>query len=233
MNVSNENRVIWLAPERTGSTVTKKIFEKYNFFSITKKNDYKLVDFRKTTHSHGNDILDDYSDYSVITNIRNPYDRVFACYQKFYLEKPILKNNTDFKGKFLDWVNENFWSLGPYVFLSPRYDDVRNYFQKWTFDTQTVDFYIKMENLLEDIMNLPFISKDDEEINRISTLISENPFRNERHHSFEEVYDVRSAKLVYEFFKPCFYKFDYNPFSFTKEHLSDNDKITFIHKPVD
>lgn len=96
-----------------------------------------------------------------------------------------------------------------------------------------VDYFIKMENLKEGIIKLPFISQNDEEINRISTLISENPFINERHHSFQDVYDVRSRKLVYEFFKPCFYKFDYSPFSFTKENLTDMDKISFLHGTLD
>lgn len=95
------NKIVWLSPERTGTSITKKIFESYNFFSITKKNDYKLVDLRKTNQSYDNQVLNDYADFLKITNIRNPYDRVFACYQKFYLEKPILKNNTEFKDKIL------------------------------------------------------------------------------------------------------------------------------------
>jgi hypothetical protein len=233
MNISLENRVIWLAPERTGSSITKKIFENYNFFSVTKKNDYKLLDFRQTVHSHENKLSEQYSNFNIITNIRNPYDRVFACYQKFYLEKPILRNIKDFKEKFSIWVAENFWSLGFYVFLSPRYDDVNNFFQKWTFEKQDVDYFIKMENLKEDLIKLPFISKEEGEIERINDLLKDNSFKNERYHSFQDAYDVKSAKLVYEFFKPCFYKFDYDPFSFTKELLSDGDKISFIHNTFD
>ena len=233
MNVSIENQVVWLAPERTGSSITKKILENYNFFSITKKNKYRLVDFRKKGHSRGDDISEEFSNFKIITNIRNPYDRVFACYQKFYLEKPILKKSTNFREKFNKWVGENFWSQGPYVFLSPRYDDVKNYFQKWTFETLDVDFYIKMENLKDDILNLPFITKTEEEYNRIEQLLVDNRFINERHYTFQDVYEPKSAKLVYEFFKPCFYKFDYSPFSFTKEIMTDNDRISFIHNSLD
>ena len=233
MNVSIENQVVWLAPERTGSSITKKILENYNFFSITKKNKYRLVDFIKDGHSRGDDISEEFSNFKIITNIRNPYDRVFACYQKFYLEKPILKKNTNFREKFNKWVGENFWSQGPYVFLSPRYDDVKNYFQKWTFETLDVDFYIKMENLKDDILNLPFITKTEEEYNRIEQLLVDNRFINERHYTFQDVYESKSAKLVYEFFKPCFYKFDYSPFSFTKEVMTDNDRISFIHNSLD
>jgi hypothetical protein len=233
MNVSIENQVVWLAPERTGSSITKKILENYNFFSITKKNKYRLVDFRKNGHSRGDDISEEFSNFKIITNIRNPYDRVFACYQKFYLEKPILKKNTNFREKFNKWVGENFWSQGPHVFLSPRYDDVKNYFQKWTFETLDVDFYIKMENLKDDILNLPFITKTEEEYNRIEQLLVDNRFINERHYTFQDVYEPKSAKLVYEFFKPCFYKFDYSPFSFTKEIMTDNDRISFIHNSLD
>jgi hypothetical protein len=233
MNVSIENKVVWLAPERTGSSITKKIFENYNFFSVIKKNDYKLVDFRKTAHSHGEKILEDYSDFNIITNIRNPYDRVFACYQKFYLDKPILKNNKDLKQKFSSWVVENFWTLGFHVFLGPRYDETSNYFKKWTFGEQNVDYFIKMENLKEDILKLPFISTDDYEVQRIEDLLRDNSYKNERYFSYQDAYDLKSARLIYEFFKPCFFKFDYSPYSFTTEPLSENDKISFLHNRFD
>ena len=233
MNVSLENQVIWLAPERTASSITKKIFENYNFFSIKKKNNYELVDFRKDSQSNENHIDEDYSDFQIITNIRNPYDRVFACYQNFYLEKPILKNSKDFKFKFCSWVRDNFWSQGSYVFLSPRYDDENNFFQKWTFDKKDPDYVVKLENLKEDILKLPFISKEESEISRISSLLEDNSYLNERYFTFKDAYDSISAKLVYEYFKPCFYKFDYSPFSFTNDELSDDEKIFFIHHILD
>jgi hypothetical protein len=233
MNVSIENQVVWLAPPRTGSSITKKIFEHYNFFSSTKKNNYKLVDFRKRTHSREKIIGEEFSQFKIISNIRNPYDRVFACYQNFYLEKPILKNNRNFGQRFTKWVSENFWSQGSHFFLSTRYDDVNNFFQNWTFETEDVDFYVRMEHLQSDILKLPFILKTDEENTRILQLLEDNRYINERHYSFQDVYDVKSAKLVYEFFKPCFYKFGYDPFSFTRNVLSDEDKITFIHDTLD
>lgn len=90
-----------------------------------------------------------------------------------------------------------------------------------------------MENLKEDILKLPFISKEDKEIQRIEDLLRDNSFINERYHSFQDAFDVKSAKLIYEFFKPCFYKFDYDPFSFTRESLTDQDKISFIHNTFD
>lgn len=233
MNVSIENQVIWFAPERTGSSITKKIFEDYNFFSSVKKSGYKLIDFRKGDHSQEKKVQEEFSNLKTISNIRNPYDRVFACYQKFYLEKPILKNSKDFKEKFTNWISENFWSQGPYVFLSTRYENPDNFFQNWTFELDDVDFFIRMENLKEDILKLPFIRKTEDEILRIENLILNNPYINERHYTFQDVYDLRSAKLVYEFFKPCFYKFDYNPFSFTRDELNKNEKITFLHGTLD
>lgn len=229
MNVSIENQVVWLAPERTASSITKKVLEKYNFFSKRKKNNYKLVNFQTDEQSHENMIDEEYSNFKVISNIRNPYDRVFACYQKYYLEKPIYKNSKDFSTKFQNWVRDNFWSQGPYFFLSPRYDDGKNFFQKWTFENQNVDFFVRSENLLEDILNLPFVIKSEDEKQRIHSLINDNPYRNQRYFSFQEAYDHNSAKLVYEYFKPCFYKFNYSPFSFTKEELTDHEKILFLH----
>lgn len=233
MNVSLENQIIWFAPQRTGSSITKKIFENYNFFSISKKSGYKLVDFKETKHSHEKPHSEEYSHFKKISNVRNPYDWIFAHYQKFYLEKPILKNSKNHKEKFSKWVNDNFWSLGPYVFLSTRYSVDENFFREWTFENFDVDFYIRMENLKDDISKLPFIQKNEQELMRIELLIDENEFINERHFNFQDVYDLKTAKVIYEFFKPSFYKFGYDPFSFTKEKFKDSEKISFLHQSFD
>ena len=232
MNVSIENQVVWLTPERTGSSITKKILENYNFFTKRKKNDFKLVDFRSDSQSHENTIYEEYKDFKIIVNVRNPYDRVFGCYQKYFLEKPILKNELNYAEKFRNFISKTFYFHGSYVFMGPRYDDVQNFYEKWIFDKVNVDYLIKMESLETDIFRLPFIRQDEVEKKRISDLLEENPFKNERYRSFLDVYDFKSAKLVYEFFKPWFYKFEYSPFSFTNKELSEQEKISFIHSQI-
>ena len=95
-------------------------------------------------------------------------------------------------------------------------------------------FVLKTENLYENLLKLPFITKESEERKEeIKNMIQSNGFINKRYQNFNDFYDIRSAKLVYNFFKPIFYKFDYNPFSFTKEKMNNDEKISFLHKPID
>jgi hypothetical protein len=43
------------------------------------------------------------------------------------------------------------------------------------------------------------------------------------------MYSTESAKKIYHFYKKHFYLCGYDPFSFTKEKLTDEEKIGFIH----
>ena len=49
---------------------------------------------------------------------------------------------------------------------------------------------------------------------------------------FDEMYDFDVAKRVYVFYKKHFYMCGYDPFSFTKEILTDDEKISFLHDIV-
>jgi hypothetical protein len=43
------------------------------------------------------------------------------------------------------------------------------------------------------------------------------------------MYDLKSAKKVYHLYKKHFYLCDYNPFSFTHNELTKDEKISFLH----
>jgi hypothetical protein len=57
----------------------------------------------------------------------------------------------------------------------------------------------------------------------------ENEFIKKRPFHFSDVYTQTSAKYVYEYFKNHFYLCDYDPFSFTKSILTDEEKKKFLH----
>ena len=49
---------------------------------------------------------------------------------------------------------------------------------------------------------------------------------------FDEMYDFETAKKVYFYFKKCFYLCGYDPFSFTKNGLTYDEKVSFLHDAV-
>ena len=108
--------------------------------------------------------------------------------------------------------------------------DVDNYLEKWVFDERIPDYFIKIENLREDLNQFEFIKSFDEE--SLNDLITNNKFIKIRGIMFNEMYDFDVAKRVYVFYKKHFYMCGYDPFSFTKEILTDDEKISFLHDIV-
>lgn len=234
MNVSIEHKLVWLAPERCATQITKKIFENYRFFSLVKESDEKLVSFSQNSYSHSNHILEKFKNYQLIVNLRNPYDFVFSIYLNKYLKKPLTRNSEKISFNFNKWIKRSFINHGYAVFPCPFYNDPNSFFKKWVFNDEIIPNYvIRLENLEKDILELPFISTESEEKKeKIRNLISNNGFINKRYVTFDESYEIESAKLIYHYFKSSFHKFGYSPYSFTKEQLSNEQKISFIHGEI-
>jgi len=57
-------------------------------------------------------------------------------------------------------------------------------------------------------------------------------FKEDYINAFNEMYDFDVAKRVYVFYKKHFYMCGYDPFSFTTEILTDDEKISFLHDIV-
>lgn len=228
MNISFKNKIVWVAPERCGTSITKKILEKYDFFVVYENGTKNLCE---TRHSHSNFISENYIEFKKVMNIRNPYDRVFSFFVNFHLHRPLTKKSQDATTKFNEWVSNTFLTHNLDVFISPKYQSNHSFFDKWTLNNDFLpDFVIRVENLSEDLRKLPFIMEDNEfnESNFLN-LLQNNSFLNKRYQSFNEMYDFDSAKLVYRYYKSFFYKFNYNPFSFTNKPLTDEEKIKFLH----
>ena len=113
-------------------------------------------------------------------------------------------------------------------FIQKRNGD--NYLEKWVFDERIPDYFIKIENLREDLNQFEFIKSFDEE--SLNDLITNNKFIKIRGIMFDEMYDFDVAKRVYVFYKKHFYMCGYDPFSFTTEILTDDEKISFLHDIV-
>lgn len=230
MNISYVNELVWLAPERCATKITKKIFENYKFYSIREINGYKPETLVGSKHSHSNYILEEYKNWKIILNTRNPYDFVFSIFINKHNSRPITKLDEGLKDSFNHWIKISFLNHKNYVFLCPYYSEKNSFFIKWKFNEDfNPDFLIRTENICDDFMKLPFIeSETDEKKEEIKSLLQDNGFINRRYVTFDELYDINSAKLIYEYFKVSFNKFGYSPFSFTKKILSEDEKNEFI-----
>ena len=82
----------------------------------------------------------------------------------------------------------------------------------------------------DDLNGLNFIGESDLwKSGYFDKLIEENDFINKRPYSFNQIYTFEGANKVYQYQKKLFFMCGYDPFSFTTENLSEEDKIKNIN----
>jgi hypothetical protein len=231
MNVNHGLKTIWWAPERCGTKATANIFSKLGFEFY-----YNLETYRqniKTPYqSHQIEVPEELSEYKIIFSSRNPYDRILSLFCNFTSVgrniSPTKESESNFILRFEIFLKE--------VFLNLNNKDDRdrplfnNYISKYTFDTKTPDTIIRMESMIEDLSKIDFIKNSDLwKSGYIHDYISDNEYIVRRPFKFNKVYTKAGAKLVYEYFTKHFILCGYDPFSFTTETLTNEEKMDFIH----
>lgn len=237
MNISHEHKIIWWAPERCGTKATAHIFSKLGFEYFTDKTETKkhMTDDGIYYQSHSLKYPEKYSDYKIICSIRNPYDRMLSIFSNF---TNIGSNFVYTKDKSQNLVN-TFESFIREMLLYNKVsteEDLekkpiqKSYLSKYSFESQIPDFFIKMESLEEDLGKLEFVKESKIwKSGYIRDYLNRNPYINIRPYKFNNVYTLESAKRIYEYHKKQFIICDYDPFSFTRQELSNEEKMKFIH----
>lgn len=211
MNVSHEQKMIWLSPEMSGTDIVSKILENNGFVEVQNRTESEL--------------LIQYPHYKVICGMRNPYERVFLLHFIGDLRSfGISKHHFNLvKDEFNMWVEKTFIPQKLKVSIDDTFiksSKTINYLKKWSFNDKIPHFFIKNESIIEDLTHLGFNSGDvkiEKEIHQFN---------------FRQMYDFNLAKRIYHYYKKHFYLCDYDPFSFTEDELTEEQKITFLHSPV-
>lgn len=212
MNVSHDLKTIWWIPERTGENITFNILTKYGFA-----------------------IEDDveYPDYTLICNMRNPYDRILSLYFTNQLIKKELIPS--YRTIFNEWIQDTFVfnKLIVTAVNLPKFTKNKvNTLDLWHFNNRTPDKFVRIENYKNEMGEINFIKNSEKfKAGELDSLLDTN-FQEQRPFKFNEMYSFESAKKIYHFHKKHFYLCGYDPFSFTKEKLSDQEKISFLHDVV-
>ena len=211
MNISHEHKLIWLSPEMSGTENVSKTLEKHGFLGFTGKTEDEL--------------LSEYLDYKVICGMKNPYERVFLLHLKGDLRSiQVKKQHFDvLKTEFNTWGRQILVPNKLKIMVDETFIETNNtpkYLKKWVFDHKIPDFFVKSEDLFNDLTKLGFNDDNiiiDDEVKQFN---------------FNEMYDFDVAKRVYHLYKKHFYLCDYSPFSFTNKELTDEEKISFLHDIV-
>lgn len=237
MNVHRDLKIVWWAPERCGTKITAEIFKKLGFevYDPHKKTFSSMVN---EYHSHKILFPEEFSDYKLICNVRNPYDRVLSFYLNF---TSVGKNMVYTKNKIpqiqkkidLFTIELFHYAIRQKKLVNmEREIPVRDYVQSLSFDGKIPDHLIKMENLTEDLGSLDFVRDSDLwKSGEFQDMIEKNDFINKRPFSYKDFFQFESARRVFNFFEKHFYICDYDPFSFSKTELTNDEKMKFFHEP--
>ena len=211
MNISHEHKLIWLSPEMSGTENVSKTLEKHGFLGVDGKTEEQL--------------FEEYPTYKVICGMKNPYERVFLLHFEGDLRSiQLKKHNFDaLKTEFNKWGRQMLVPNKLIIVVNNTFIETNNttkYLKKWVFEQKTPDFFVKNEDLVNDLNKLGFIDED---------IIINNDVKQ---FNFNRMYDFDLAKRVYHLYKKHFYLCNYNPFSFTDKELTDEEKISFLHDIV-
>jgi hypothetical protein len=241
MNISHKHKTIWWAPERCGTKATAHIFNHFDF-------EYQGVlgnkDLPKSAQYQSHVLTlptNEYSDYKVICSIRNPYDRMLGVFLYFVGSGKSLVYFKDKHNLMVDnftiFINElfSYKEIKPKFGIESKRDKVilDSYISKYNFDVTIPSNFIRMENIREDIRKIEFIKNSSLlSSGYIDNYLSNNNYINVRPYKFNSLYTMETAKKVYDYHKQFFLTLGYDPFSFTTEELSDEEKMRFLHEII-
>jgi len=214
MNISTKVQHIWWASARCGSRAVSEVLKHYDFFNYELAPTFKSKsDIRTNAHTHTCDVPKEYSNYDIIMQIRNPYSRAvsfwhLACFKKVEDELVVTKT-------FEEYIIQRD------ALVLDRYEEAAKKYNP--------KYYIRYENLQEDIKKIPFIDFNDPEVKAsYNDNIINNQYKYEgvddsrgdiRRSSTDDryanwksfyAYNKRLADMVYNQYKTQFEFFNYD-----------------------
>ena len=191
MTYSDDYRVCWFTAQRTATRSTHALLKKLGFNNLD-THDFNLPSERK--------------EYTLISNIRNPYSRMVSL---FFLYSH-HKNN--FKLDFKNWcefvLNNEEFNFGYQL----RYD------LKIKSVGRSFDKFVRVENYIEDLKSLSFINLSNPEIQEVwDNFIIQNSYTHEfkfietdSRKSWFDFYNQKLADLVFSNLEEQFNLFEYD-----------------------
>ncbi len=188
MNYSDDLKVVWITPMRTGTRSSNALMQKLNFSGI----------------NHEIKIPKGKENYFVVINIRNPYSRLVSLYNMFKVSQK--KMNYEFE----DWIKKDHFVLMDKdydIFISDRIKKLNT----------KPSFLVRMESFVEDILSLDFIRDNYELLKEdIEENILKNRYENDyvplgsQKKFWKEYYTDELAEMVQYKMKNEFEYLNYN-----------------------
>ena len=190
MNVSHLVKWIWWAPARCATRSVHNVMKYYEFEDLS-GNMHPTYPGKSDGYTHNIGIPIGYEDYKIVILIRNPYSRMVSTWN---LEAFIDKSKDSTPKISFDIFARNKKFID--------FDTAKK--------TKAPDYFIRYENLQDDVINLPFLDKTDTNIQEIiSQNISTNNYSSSSD-DYKKYYTEELANIVYNINKKEFEAFSYD-----------------------
>ena len=182
-----ENFFLWLQG-KTGTFLAKKIFKNFGFYSYRITDGIVNFSEKLDVHAHSPHLFSTHEQFQFIATIRNPYQTLFSE----FVHKTATKES--FKG-FLEKK-----------FVGSSFEN--KFFTRWE---RLPDYVIRLENVLEDYLKIPFILESElYKSGKLKKIIESKPNKSPYNHNWKDFYDKQIADLVYYNTSQYFDMFEYD-----------------------
>lgn len=207
--------MLWLFAKHSGERFFADYFGNFDFF-------YKDNVLDQKNYCKTNNGLENYVNYTKIITIDHPYRIVYEEFLK------ISESNWKKKGASLErqkeeftfWFDKIFYNNFDYLEENCALHQI-SFLTSRDYANLHVEYVIKKDTYFEDLQKLPFF--DESKINYNLTFLLEPSM------DYQKVISRDQAKKIFDFFKDYFNKFGFDPFTFTTEELTRQEKVNFIH----
>ena len=220
MNFSREHQYVFVLNELCGEKNIVKLLENFGFITVKGKSE---IPISFSSYSTNRKIPFECRNYTIIQLVDNPYRNIINRYREISRENWILKSadQEKFKKRFNEWCEGYFEDLEYLV-----NEGLIDYFtyQQFIFSIKDVGaphFYVRSENMEEDLRKIPLFDNIDFQVREI--------FFPPLYDDYKDIFSEENAKKLFWLNRDFFVKTGYEPFSFSTKEFSLKEKVDFIH----
>jgi hypothetical protein len=203
MNVNHDLKVVWWLPSRTASRSVSEILAYYKFYN------YKLNLPVTESYTHECDIPNGCDDYTLVCNIRNPYAKEVSTWHLRHFKEEPETGNLILERSFSEHLATSSGMTEEHSIIGHR---------------RKPDFYIRVENMIEDLHKLPFLDFTDPHTKTLINGLYTNNYKceggsegfalrrdpkNSEMADYKSYYTQKELDFVWDLYKDVFNEFGY------------------------
>jgi hypothetical protein len=220
MIFSREHKYVFILDEFCGEKNVTQLLQDFDFYFLKNKKETQL---KRDKFTNLKQISKEFQDYTLVRLVDNPYKQIINEFKSITEENWSLKQHTKehFIQRFNRWIDLYFENWDEIYFEKIMFQKSYNHFLFNSELNKKPDFFIKVESMERDILNIPLFKGLEVNVRDI--------FFPRSHFDFQNVFTYENARKIFKLNRDFFIETQYDPFSFTTQELTKKKKVDFIH----